>query len=105
MSTQRQGPPSDNEPAAEETYTVRVPSLYVDAAEIHVQPFSVHIVLGENDITGATTPRMHVTMSPNFAIYLRDVLVEATRVYSAPGSPGPAENADVSRPESEKAEG
>jgi len=59
----------------------------VDAAELHVQPFSVHLILGQNDVAGATNPRMHLTMSPNFVIHLRDVLIEATRVYAAPAVP------------------
>lgn len=91
MSDQ-QPAPADDASAEQRGHAIRVPSLYVDAAEVHVQPFSVHLILGENDVTGATNPRMHLTMSPNFAIHLRDMLAEATRVYSAPARPAPADS-------------
>lgn len=69
-----------------------VPRFNVDAAEIYSQPFTVHVVMGANTPVGEATPCVHLTMSPAFAIYLRDALTEATVMYTNTDAAEPAPN-------------
>ena len=60
---------------------VDVQSMYVDGAELYVQPFSMQVVLAAHTLDGRPIPRVHLTMSPTFAHHLRNVLSEGLAVY------------------------
>jgi hypothetical protein len=83
----------NNEPASQEDkgamdsqtelpLTSDVSSYYVDRAGIHVQPFTLHLILGATSPDGNALPSVHLSMNPHFAVFLRDALTEAIAVYS-----------------------
>jgi len=74
-----------DESNAELLPTLDVLSHYVDQAEVHVQPFTVHLILGANAPDGKNRPLVHLTMSPHFAAFLKDALTRAVAVYNSSG--------------------
>ncbi len=77
-----------NQTAQEETDTVvQVPIVHVDATRIAVHPYTVHVQFGSTMPDGTTWPRVHLTMSPEFALHLHQALAEAL-LASSPGAAG-----------------
>lgn len=67
-----------NRPEIEPTdQHVQVPMVHVDASRIAVNPFTVHIQLAASMPDGTFWPRVHLTMSPEFAVQLHRALGEA----------------------------
>jgi hypothetical protein len=66
---------------AEFSVVADIASYYVDRASIHVQPFTLHLILGANSPDGDGIPQAHLIMSPHFAAFLRDALTEAIATY------------------------
>ncbi len=63
----------------EPTEEPRLPRLYVDVAQVHIQPYSVHLLLGSNDVEGQPEAQVHITMSPGFAKHFNDALSKALK--------------------------
>jgi hypothetical protein len=56
---------------------VQLPSLYVDAAHLTRQPFTVQAVLGKLDMEGNFMPAVHLSLTPEFCRRLGALLLEA----------------------------
>ncbi len=59
-----------------------VARFYVDAAEVHVQPFTVQVALGSTGLNGEANPSVLLIMSPNFAFHLRECLNQAMSAFT-----------------------
>jgi hypothetical protein len=66
--------------------TVQIPALYVDAVHLAVQPFTVQVVLGNADMNGQIKPCIHLTMSPEFAAHLAEMIQKSLAQRSAEGA-------------------
>ena len=56
-----------SETAVPDRITVEVPSFLVDAAQLVVTPFTLHLTFGGTQPDGSAVPRAHVAMSAAFA--------------------------------------
>lgn len=71
--------------SGEEERPISVPTVYVDAAEIHTFPHTVQILLGAN-MPGGVMPRVQLALAPGFAVQLVETLQRAMREYK-PAAP------------------
>jgi len=79
-----------NEPNSAQS-GVAIPAFYVDAVHAAALPFTVQLVLGNADMEGQIKPCVHLTLSPEFAAHLADVIRESLerKPATAPGGEAP----------------
>lgn len=58
-------------------------AIYVDAVQGHTQVYSCQLVFGAHGLDGEVEPKVHLTMSPTFAVQLARVLAEIVEPYGA----------------------
>jgi hypothetical protein len=63
-----------------------IPVLYVDAAQVHVFPYTVQLVLGSTTPDGVA-PHIQLALAPAFAIELASTLQRAVQEYVAAQQP------------------
>jgi len=79
-----------------EAKSARPTAIYVDAVQAHAQLFSCQLVFGTHDLEGGVESRVHLTMSPTFALQLARVLQDVIEPYTtAVGADDEAARADA----------
>jgi len=78
MNTSDAKPASLEDQTPRPSMTLQVPSFHVDAAEVRITPYSLHIVFGETLPDGSTLPRVHVALPSELLRRLAEAIAPAT---------------------------